>query len=90
MNQDQDHQDSDMTGGTDTPTTEWLGQSVDSDTELAERLSEDHDEAEAEKLFDQQSTGADVEASRRGDHIDPDLGEAAYRDEHPDHAADPD
>jgi hypothetical protein len=74
----------------DSTTIEWFGQSVESDTELAERLSEEHDPDEAEELFDEQARGADVERRRRGDHIDPDLGEAAYHEERPGHAADPD
>jgi hypothetical protein len=73
----------------DSTTTEWFGQSVDSDTELAERLSREHDPDDAEELFDEQAR-ADVEQKRRGDHIDPDLGEAAYREERPGHAAEPD
>lgn len=76
--------------GTDSGVTEWFGQSVASDTDLAEELSRDHDPDTAEKLFDEQSRGADVEQRRRGDSIDPELGERAYREDDPGHAADPD
>ena len=80
----------DSQDGTDTPTTEWFGQNVDSDTELAEQLVDECGEGKAEEIFDQTAKGEDVENARRGDSIDPDLGEAAYKESHPDHAADPD
>lgn len=76
--------------GTDSPTTEWFGQNVDSDAELADELVETHGEDEAERIFDEKAEGAEVEAARRGDSIDPELGEAAYQDDHPEHAADSD
>lgn len=81
---------SDSQDGSDTPVKEWFGQSVDSDKELAEELVDEHGEDKAEELFDEQAQGAEVDAARRGDHIDPDLGEADYRDDRPDHAADTD
>ncbi|WP_420451349.1 hypothetical protein [Ilumatobacter sp.] len=75
--------------GEDSTTTEWFGQSVESDTELAEEVAEKHDDpAEAEAEYDRRSKGEDVEASRRGDSIDPELGEGAYHDDAPKHAAD--
>ncbi|CAN5596346.1 hypothetical protein BH24ACT5_BH24ACT5_28240 [soil metagenome] len=42
----------DASEGTDSRVTEWFGQSVASDTELAEQLSRDHDPETAEKLFE--------------------------------------
>jgi hypothetical protein len=35
---------------------------------------------EAERRFEQQSTGKGIQEHRRGDHIDPEQGEAAYHD----------
>jgi hypothetical protein len=81
---------SDNAEAADTPATEWFGQSVDSDAELADRLTREHGADEAERIFDEEARGADVERRRRGDDIDPELGEAAYREEQPGHAADPD
>jgi|SRR6056297_964429 len=74
--------------GTDTPATEWFGQNVDSDAETADRLSEEHDTDEAERRFEEEAHGADVEERRRGDEVDPDLGQRAYREERPQRAAD--
>ena len=80
-------QNNDSQDGTDTPVAEWFGQNVDSDAELADDLVAEHGEEKAEDLFDDESKGADVEDARRGDTIDPELGEAAYRDGDVDHAA---
>ena len=85
---DQNSTPADSQDGTDTPVKEWFGQSVESDTELADELVEEHGEAEAEKMFDEQATGEDVEEARRGDSIDPELGESSYQDDTPDHVAD--
>lgn len=90
MNDEQTADPSDSQDGTDTPVKEWFGQSVDSDAELADELVEEYGEAEAEKRFADASKGEDVEKSRRGDSIDPDLGTSSYGDASPDHAADAD
>lgn len=79
----------DSQDGTDTPTTEWFGQSVDSDTELAENLVDEHGEQKAEHMFNELAKGEEVEQSRRGDSIDPELGEDAYQKSDPGHAAEP-
>ena len=80
----------DSQDGKDTPVKEWFGQSVDSDAELADELVEEHGEAEAERKFDEQAKGAEVDEARRGESIDPELGEAGYRDADTSHAADVD
>lgn len=90
VNDEGDVAEGEMAEGTDSRVTEWFGQSVASDTELAEQLSRDHDPDTAEKLFEEQARGADVEERRRGDSIDPELGERAYHEDDPGHAADVD
>jgi hypothetical protein len=67
--------------GQDSRTTDWFGQNVDRDTELAEELVAEHDEEEAERRFEWLAEGRDREEARRGEHIDPEQGEDAYRDE---------
>jgi hypothetical protein len=67
--------------GKDSRTTDWFGQNVDRDTELAEELAAEHDEEEAERRFEELAEGRDREEARRGEHIDPEQGEDAYRDE---------
>lgn len=65
--------------GQDSRTTDWFGQNVERDTELADELVEQHGEEEAERRFEQQAGGEDREKARRGEHIDPEQGEEAYR-----------
>jgi hypothetical protein len=67
--------------GQDSRTTDWFGQNVDRDTELAEELVAEHGEEEAERRFEELAEGRDREEARRGEHIDPEQGEDAYRDE---------
>jgi hypothetical protein len=66
--------------GTDSRVEDWLGQSVERDAELADRLSGELGEEAAEAEFDRRSRGRDEQAARHGDHIDPDQGRSAYRD----------
>jgi hypothetical protein len=67
--------------GQDSRTTDWFGQNVDRDAELADELVERHGEQEAERRYEQLAEGEEREEARRGEHIDPEQGEAAYRDE---------
>ena len=83
-----DQNDATNSNGDDSTTTEWFGQNVASDAELAEQLVAEHGAEEAEERFDEQATGEDIENKRRGDSIDPELGEAAYRVATPERAAD--
>jgi hypothetical protein len=69
--------------GQDSRTTDWFGQNVERDAQLAEELVEEHGAQEAERRFEQQAEGREREEGRRGEHVDPDQGEAAYRDERP-------
>lgn len=67
--------------GTDSRVTDWYGQSVARDAELAERIGQSSDdEREAERAFNEQATGREEQAARHGEHIDPEAGEQAYRD----------
>jgi hypothetical protein len=66
--------------GQDSTVDDWFGQSVDRDAELADELSEKLPPEEAEQAFEEQATGEHEQDSRRGDHIDPEQGESAYRD----------
>ena len=67
--------------GTDSRVTDWQGQSVARDAELADRISETTDDDEvAERRFEEESTGREEQAARRGDTIDPEGGEPAYRE----------
>jgi hypothetical protein len=67
--------------GQDSRTTDWFGQNVERDAELADELVERHGEEEAERRFDELAEGERLEKSRRGEHIDPEQGEAAYNDD---------
>jgi hypothetical protein len=68
--------------GTDSRVTDWYGQSVARDAELAERLqAASDDEREAERRFEEEATGREEQAARHGDRIDPDGGQAAYREQ---------
>ena len=67
--------------GRDSRVEDWFGQSVESDAELADRLVEEVGEERAAERFDELSEGRDEQAARHGDHIDPEQGEAAYRDD---------
>jgi|EndMetStandDraft_8_1072994.scaffolds.fasta_scaffold176401_3 hypothetical protein len=65
--------------GTDSTVEDWFGQSVDRDAELADELTDALDEDDAEAAFERQATGRDEQDARRGDVIDPEQGESAYR-----------
>lgn len=65
--------------GKDSRVEDWLGQSVDRDTELAEKLVDEHGEDRAEELFDEQADGEATQEKRHGDTIDPEQGESAYK-----------
>lgn len=66
--------------GTDSTVEDWMGQSVDRDTELAERLSAELPPEEAERAFEERATGEAEQEARHGDRIDPEQGESAYQD----------
>jgi hypothetical protein len=65
--------------GQDSRTTDWFGQNVERDAELAEELVEEHGTEEAERRFEQEAEGRKREEARRGEHVDPEQGEDAYR-----------
>jgi hypothetical protein len=67
--------------GTDSRVEDWFGQSVERDAELADRLSDDLDPADAEAAFDEDATGEAEQAARHGDTIDPDQGRSAYQND---------
>ena len=69
--------------GTDSRVEDWFGQSVERDAELADRLSEELDPAEAEAAFDEEASGRDEQDARHGERIDPDQGRSAYRNDAP-------
>ena len=58
--------------GTDSRVEDWFGQSVERDAELADRLTSDLGEPDAEAAFDAQSSGRNEQDARHGDHVDPD------------------
>jgi hypothetical protein len=66
--------------GKDSTVEDWFGQSVERDTELAEKLSEELPPEDAERAFEAKATGEAEQRARRGARIDPEQGEAAYRD----------
>ena len=67
------------TPGTDSTVEDWHGQSVQRDAELADRLTQRLPLDQAEQVFEELATGADEQAARHGDHIDPEQGETAYQ-----------
>ena len=67
--------------GTDSRVEDWFGQSAERDAELADRLTDELGEQDAEAAFDQQATGHDEQDARHGDRIDPDQGRSAYQDD---------
>jgi hypothetical protein len=67
--------------GTDSRVEDWFGQSVERDAELADRLSDDLDPADAEAAFDEHAAGEAEQAARHGNTIDPDQGRSAYQDD---------
>lgn len=67
--------------GTDSRVEDWFGQSAERDAELADELSEALPPEEAEAAFEEQSSGRDEQEARHGDHIDPEGGESAYRED---------
>jgi hypothetical protein len=66
--------------GQDSKVDDWFGQSVARDAELAETLTDELGEDEAEEVFEQIATGEDEQEARHGESIDPDQGQSAYRD----------
>ncbi|HSP28506.1 MAG TPA: hypothetical protein VLN74_08150 [Ilumatobacteraceae bacterium] len=68
----------DQPEGTDSRVEDWFGQSVERDAELADELSKELPEDEAQQQFEEQATGKAEQASRHGDQIDPDQGRSAY------------
>jgi hypothetical protein len=66
--------------GTDSRVEDWFGQSVERDAELADRLTAEVGEADAEAEFAKRSDGRAEQQARHGDHIDPDQGRSAYQD----------
>jgi hypothetical protein len=66
--------------GQDSKVDDWFGQSVARDAELAEQLTDELGEDEAEQVFEQTATGEDEQDARHGAHIDPDQGQSAYQD----------
>ena len=69
-----------QTEGEDSRVEDWFGQSVERDTEVAERLTDEVGAERAEVLFEEQATGRDEQEARHGEHIDPDQGQSAYKD----------
>jgi hypothetical protein len=69
--------------GTDSRVEDWFGQSVERDAELADRLTDDLDDAAAEAAFDELASGEAEQAARHGDTIDPDQGRSAYQRDMP-------
>jgi hypothetical protein len=65
--------------GTDSRVEDWFGQSVERDAELADRLTDELDDDDAEAAFDQQARGKAEQVARHGDKIDPDQGRSAYQ-----------
>lgn len=65
--------------GTDSKVEDWFGQSVERDAELADELSKDLPPDEAAKEFERRAEGRDEQEARRGEQIDPEQGESAYR-----------
>jgi hypothetical protein len=66
--------------GEDSIVEDWFGQSVDRDAELADELSEALEPDAAEEEFDRRAAGEAEQEARRGDRIDPEQGESAYRE----------
>lgn len=66
--------------GQDSTVDDWMGQSIERDSQLAEELTEEFGEEEAEKRFDEQATGRAEQEARHGDSIDPDQGQSAYHE----------
>jgi hypothetical protein len=67
--------------GTDSKVEDWFGQSVAKDAELADELSDELPPDEAQRAFEQQAAGREEQEARRGEEIDPEQGESAYRDD---------
>ncbi len=65
--------------GEDSRVEDWFGQSVERDTEVADRLTEEVGAERAEVLFEEEATGREEQEARHGDHIDPDQGQSAYK-----------
>ena len=69
--------------GTDSRVEDWHGQSARRDAELADELVEEHGEDKAEEIFEEHSDEREVQDARRGESIDPEQGESAYKDDAP-------
>jgi len=69
--------------GQDSRVEDWFGQSAAKDQELADQVSEGRSPEEAAEEFDRRSTGREEQEARRGEHIDPEQGESAYRNDAP-------
>jgi hypothetical protein len=67
--------------GEDSRVEDWFGQSVDRDAQLADQLTDELGEDRAEEAFEEQATGRAEQQARRGERIDPEQGESAYRDD---------
>lgn len=67
--------------GKDSRVEDWIGQSVERDTELAEKLVDEHGEERAEALFEERADGKATQEARHGDSIDPEQGESAYKNQ---------
>ena len=65
--------------GQDSTVDDWMGQSVERDRQLAEELTNELGEEEAEARFNKQATGRAEQEARHGSSIDPDQGQSAYR-----------
>jgi hypothetical protein len=72
-----------MRPGEDSRVTDWFGQNVDRDAELADELVDEHGEADAAEHYAELADGEAREEARRGDQIDPQQGEEAYRGNEP-------
>jgi hypothetical protein len=70
-----------MEPGTESRVEDWFGQSADRDAALADELTEELGETDAEAAFEEQATGREEQEARRGERIDPEQGESAYRDD---------
>ena len=66
--------------GTDSKVEDWFGQSVAKDAELADELTDELPPHEAQQAFDEQAAGRREQEDRRGEQIDPEQGESAYRE----------
>lgn len=66
--------------GQDSRVEDWMGQSVERDRKLAEELTSELGEDEAERRFNEEATGRAEQDARHGPTIDPDQGQSAYQE----------